>query len=389
MPTTAAHGPRALAIVLAGGAGSRLGPLTAGRAKPAVPFAGMFRLIDIALSNVAHSGITDVWVVEQYEPHALNDHLANGRPWDLDRTHGGLVILPPFQRRGDGDGDGALASGNADALVQQRQFVEQFAPDVVFTLSADHLYRLDLRDVLATHEANDAHLTIVTTDPPRDDDPTRFAWVSVDGGTVTDFAYKPDEPSGDRICTEVFAFDGPVLLEHLARLGDTGDAQGPGGGSAGDYGDRLVPDLVAGGRVVEHRLEGYWRDVGTLDAFHRAHMELVAADPPLVLDDPDWPFLTGSISAGPARVAATGRVSESLLSPGVDVAGTVQGSVLGRDVVIEEGATVRRSVVLDRAVVRAGAEVVDAIVDVGFAVQPGGTGDEDDSGVVIHAHPGE
>lgn len=386
MPSSVAHGPRTLAIVLAGGAGSRLGPLTAGRAKPAVPFAGMFRLIDIALSNVAHSGITDVWVIEQYEPHALNDHLANGRPWDLDRTRGGLVILPPFQRRGDDEGDGALASGNADALVQQRHAIEEFAPDVVVTLSADHLYRLDLRDVLATHEANDAQLTVVTTDPPRDDDPTRFAWVSADDGTVTDFAYKPDEPTGDRICTEVFAFDGPVLLEHLARLaGDTrADDGGDHGGSAGDYGDRLVPDLVADGRVVEHRLEGYWRDVGTLAAFHRAHMELVAPDPPLVLDDPDWPFLTGSISAGPARVAATARVAECLLSPGVDVAGTVEASVLGRDVVVEEGATVRRSVVLDGAVVRTGAEVVDAIVDVGYTVERGSTGDKDDSGVAIH-----
>jgi glucose-1-phosphate adenylyltransferase len=387
MPTPA-RAPRLLAVVLAGGAGSRLGPLTAHRAKPAVPFAGMFRLIDVALSNVANSGLTDVWVIEQFEPHALNDHLANGRPWDLDRTHGGLLILPPYQRRDDGDGkgdgDAALAEGNADALVRQRHAIEQFAPDVVFTLSADHLYRLDLRDVLATHREAGAGLTIVTTDPPADDDPTRFAWVSVDGdGTVVDFAYKPDRPDGDRICTEVFAFDGPLLVERLAAL-----AEDTAGGSAGDYGDRLVPELVAKGRVVEHRLEGYWRDVGTIGAFHRAHRELVAADPPLVLDDPGWPFLTGSISAGPARVARTARVSESLLSPGVDVAGTVEGSVLGRDTVVEEGAVVRRSVVLDRAIVRSGAEVVDAIVDVGVTVAPGDAGERDDSGVVIHAGPG-
>ena len=163
--------------MLAGGAGSRLGPLTATRAKPAVPFAGMFRLIDITLSNVANSGLTDVWVVEQYEPHDLNDHLANGRPWDLDRTRGGLLILPPYQRRGDGDGDAAVAAGNADALVHQRHAIAQFGPDVVIAVSADHLYRLDLRDVLATHQRAGARLTIVTTDPPAGDDPTRFAWV--------------------------------------------------------------------------------------------------------------------------------------------------------------------------------------------------------------------
>ena len=170
---------RVLVIVLAGGAGGRLSPLTDRRAKPSLPFGGMYRLIDIALSQVAHSGLRDVWVIEQYEPHALNDHLANGRPWDLDRTHGGLQILPPFQR---GDGDEAMASGNADALVQQRHLIADMAPDVVVTMSADHVFRLDLRDVLDTHAGAQARLTIVTTEVPTQDDPTRFAWVAVDDG---------------------------------------------------------------------------------------------------------------------------------------------------------------------------------------------------------------
>ena len=146
---------RVLVVVLAGGAGSRLAPLTDCLAKPAVPFGGMCRLIDITLSNVAHSGLSDVWVIEQYEPHALNDHLANGRPWDLDRTHGGLQILPPFQGRGDDD---ALAAGNANALVLNRRPMAGFDPDVVITMSADHVYRLDLRDVLDTHHQHDAAL---------------------------------------------------------------------------------------------------------------------------------------------------------------------------------------------------------------------------------------
>jgi glucose-1-phosphate adenylyltransferase len=373
---------RTLAVVLAGGEGSRLGPLTERRAKPAVPFAGMFRLIDVALSNVAHSGISDVWVVEQYEPHALNDHLANGRPWDLDRTHGGLRLLPPYQGRSDDSADAALASGNADALVQQHRFIAEFAPDVVVTLSADHLYRLDLREVLATHARAARAVTVVTTDPPGDDDPSRFAWVSVDGdGRVTDFAYKPERPTGDRICTEIFAFDGPTLLDRLSVLAGTE-------GSAGDYGDSLVPDLVASGDAVEHRFEGYWRDVGTIAAFHRAHMELTGDAPPLGLDDPEWPFLTGAIASGPARVAGGAVVARSLLSPGVRVAGEVEGSVLGRGVVIEPGATVLRSVVLDDAVVRAGARVVDAIVDVGAEVDAGATGRRDESGVTMHTAPG-
>ena len=373
---TAPRPARVLVVVLAGGAGSRLGPLTQRRAKPAVPFAGMFRLIDVALSNVAHSGLTDVWIVEQYEPHDLNDHLANGRPWDLDRTRGGLRLLPPFEARGD-DGDDALASGNADALAQQHRFIAEYAPDVVVTMSADHLYRLDLRDVLATHERTDAALTVVTTDPPADDDPGRFAWVSVDDGRVTGFEYKPDEPAGDRICTEVFAFDGPDLVARLAALAGAE-------GSAGDYGDSLVPDLVAEGRAFDHHLDGYWRDLGTIAAFHQAHMELTGDDPAVELDDPDWPFLTGSIAGGPARVTPSASVVGSLLSPGVRAAGTVDTSVLGRNVVVERDAVVRRSVVLDGAVVRAGANVVDAIVDVGAEVDGGTAGELDDSGITIY-----
>jgi glucose-1-phosphate adenylyltransferase len=374
---------RTLVIVLAGGKGSRLGPLTERRAKPAVPFAGMFRLIDVALSNVANSGLTHVWVIEQYEPHDLNDHLANGRPWDLDRTHGGLRLLPPFQARGQDGAEGAMATGNADALVQQRHLIAEFAPEAVITMSADHLYRLDLRDVLATHAESGAALTAVTTDPPAGDDPGRFAWVNVgDGGCITDFAYKPDSPAGDRICTEVFAFDGPGLVERLAALAEAD-------GSAGDYGDALVPALVEEGAAVEHRLGSYWRDVGTIAAFHRAHMELVGDAPPLDLDDPSWPILTGSIASGPARVAATASVHRSLLGPGADVRGEVEGCVVGRDVTIEQGASVRATVLLDGAVVRAGATVAEAIVDAGAEVGPDSKGEADPSGVTIYSPAAE
>jgi glucose-1-phosphate adenylyltransferase len=354
---TPEHRARVLVVVLAGGAGGRLAPLTDHRAKPSLPFGGTYRLIDIALSQVAHSGLQDVWVIEQYEPHALNDHLANGRPWDLDRTHGGLRIMPPFQR---GDGDDAMASGNAEALVQHRHLLAEAAPDVVITMSADHVFRLDLLDVLATHRAAAATLTVVTTDPPTGDDRSRFAWVGVDEGRVTAFEYKPDEPTGDRVCTEVFAYDAAELLARLDALAE--------GGPAGDYGDRLLPELVADGGVVEHRLEGYWRDVGTINAYHRAHMELLGDDPALRLDDPAWPLLTGSILGGPARVGAGAEVVNSLLSPGVVVAGAVEGSVLGRNVLVEAGALVRDSVVLDDAVVRAGTVVDGAIVEAGAHV---------------------
>ena len=377
-PAPSRHRPRVLVVVLAGGAGGRLTPLTDHRAKPSLPFGGTYRLIDIALSQVAHSGLQDVWVIEQYEPHALNDHLASGRPWDLDRTHGGLRILPPFVR---GDGEEALAAGNADALVQHRHLLAEAAPDVVITMSADHVFRLDLRDVLDTHAAAGATLTIVTTDPPAADDPTRFAWVGVEDGTVTAFEYKPDEPTGDRICTEVFAFDAPELLTRLETLADAGS-------SAGDYGDRLVPELVADGGVAEHRLEGYWRDVGTINAYHLAHMELLDDEPPLRLDDPAWPLLTGSIVGGPARVGVGAEVVGSLLSPGVIVHGAVEGSVLGRNVVVEAGALVRASVVGDDAVVRAGAVVDGAIVESGASVGPHDEARNDDGwDVTVYAAP--
>lgn len=370
--------------MLAGGAGSRLRPLTDRRAKPALPCAGMYRLIDVALSNVANSGLDEVWVIEQYEPHALNDHLANGRPWDLDRTHGGLRILPPFQGHDDNDGDEALASGNADAILQHIDLLESRGPDVVVTMSADHLYRLDVRDVLDTHWEAAADLTIVTTDMPSDDDPTRYSWVTVAGdGTVRDFAYKPERPTGDRICTEVFAFATPALVETLRALDD--------GGSAGDYGDRLVPDLVRAGNVVEHRMDGYWRDVGTLGSFHRAHMELLADKPPLRVDDPEWPFLTASVIGGPARLVDGAEVARSLLSPGCRVEGSVSDSVLGRNVVVAAGATVTSSVVLDDAIIGPGTDVRDAIVDIGITLDKDARGvDDDDSGITVYSDsPGD
>lgn len=358
--------PRVLVLVLAGGAGGRLRPLTADRAKPSVGFGGMFRLVDVALSNVANSALSDVWVLVQYEPHALADHLAGGRPWDLDRTHGGLRLLPPYQAADHDDGEATVAHGNADALVQHRDLLADHGADVVITMSADHVYRLDLRDVIDTHLAGNAAVTVVSTAAHPDDDPSRFAWVRVDDdGRIVDFEYKPDEPSGDRVCTEIFAFDGPALLAALDRL----DTDEP----AGDYGDKLLPDLVARGVAVDHHLDGYWRDVGTLRSFHRAHLELVEDEPPFDLDDPTWPLLTGSITGGPAQVGSSAVVQQVVLSPGVRVDGEVRRSVLGRHVVIEAGARLDRCVVLDGAVIRSGAIITDAIVNVGTTVGPRST----------------
>jgi len=354
--------PKVLALILAGGTGGRLGPLTADRAKPAVPFGGTHRLIDFALSNCLHSGLADVWVVEQYELHTLNDHLANGRPWDLDRTHGGLQVLPPSVEGGGGEaqGEGGFARGNADALWRQRELLRQFAPDLLLVLSADHLYRLDFRDLFDAHAAR-GHpaLTLVSTGVPPGEDPRRFALLRVDEGSgrVTDFAYKPADPAGrDLLAAEVFLFDAPTLVATLEELA-------AGGEQLRDYGDALLPRLVGRGGVFAHPMGGYWRDVGTLESFWRAHRDLLADPPAWRVDDPAWPILTAGHQRLPARVYASARVDNSLLSPGCEVRGRVERSVLGPGVRVAEGAAVQDSIVFHDARIEAGAEVRHAIVD--------------------------
>ncbi|HEY0792450.1 MAG TPA: glucose-1-phosphate adenylyltransferase family protein [Chthoniobacterales bacterium] len=354
--------PKVLAIILAGGKGGRLGPLTADRAKPAMPFGGTHRLIDFALSNCLHSGLADVWVVEQYELHTLNDHLANGRPWDLDRTHGGLQVLPPSVEGGGGEekGEGGFAQGNADALWRQRELLRQFAPDLLLVLSADHLYRMDFRDLLDAHAVyGNPALTLVSTRVPPGEDPRRFSLLRVEEGSgrVTDFAYKPADPAGrELLAAEVFLFDAPSLVTTLEELA-TGEAP------LQDYGHALLPRLVERGGVFAHPLEGYWRDVGTLESFWRAHRDLLSDPPVLRVDDPAWPILTAGQQRQPARVYASARVDNSLLSPGCEVRGRVERSVLGPGVRVAEGATVRDSIVFHEAHIEAGAEVRHAIVD--------------------------
>jgi glucose-1-phosphate adenylyltransferase len=256
---------RTLVMVLAGGAGSRLDPLTAGRAKPAVPFAGTFRLVDFPLSNCLNSGLSDVWVVQQHHPESLTDHLANGRPWDLDRTYGGLLVLHP--RLG---AKGGFHQGTADALWRNAELVREFDPDALVVVSADAVYRLDYAQLAAEHRERGAGLTVVTT-RVAPADAGRYGVVETADGKVTGYAYKPDEPASDLVANEVFVFRPEVALgaleEAAAELGDDAVAAG----ELADLGDTLLPRLVDAGGAVEHRLAGYRRDVGTLDAYWAAH----------------------------------------------------------------------------------------------------------------------
>ena len=360
-----------VALVLAGGTGGRLMPLTQARAKPMVPLAGQYRLIDVALSNLAHSGLQDVWIVEQYRPFTLNQHLAGGRPWDLDGTRHGLRILPPAQGRAEE----GFSRGNGHAIAQQVPVLEQFGASTVVVMSADHLYQLDLRPVLAEHAASGAELTVVTT--RTDEDPSRFGVVQADDdGAVTAYDYKPEDPEGSLVATEVFVFDVAALSEVVGELlaaedeagtkedGETDEDGDPVGGSLGDYGESIIPAFVDRGRVREHRLEGYWRDIGTLDAFFRAHREILDGTG-LDLTAEGWPLLTNARQSPPAWVAPDARVTGSLLGPGCRIAGEVVDSVVGPGVVVEAGATVRGSLLLGDATVPSGAVLDTVIVDVG------------------------
>jgi len=343
--------PRILCIVLAGGQGSRLGPLTIGRAKPSLPVGGNYRLIDISLSNAMHSALTDVWVLQQYEPHVLNEHLAGGRPWDLDRTRGGFRTLPPFEGH---DRDG-FASGNADALARNWPLIAAFDPDVLLVCSADHLFKLDYRDVIARHLDTGADATLVATAMPRGMDLSRYLLVDAENGAVRAVDYKPAQPKGRYVGTEVFAYRPDRLHEALKQLRNEG-------GDLGDYGERLLPLMVDQGTVVEYEHRGHWRDLGTPQAYLDGQLDLLGDRPPLSMDDPAWPFITSMPVRAPARVRRTAELDRVWLSPGADVAGTVVNSIIGPGVRVEPGAEIRHSVIMSDAVVRSGAQVSRAVL---------------------------
>jgi glucose-1-phosphate adenylyltransferase len=352
---------KTLVVVLAGGAGGRLELLTHERAKPAVSIAGTHRLIDFPLSNCTNSGLADVWVAQQFNPISLSDHLANGRPWDLDRTTGGLLILQP--RLGHDD-RGGFPKGTADALWRNAPLVKEFAPEALVVLSADAVYTQDYGALVEGHMDAGAAVTMVTT-RVEPEDAGRYGVVQVDGDRVRDYAYKPDDPATDVIANEVFVFRPEPLLETLEQLADAAGEEG----LQQDLGDELLPRLVDAGEARAHHFDGYWRDVGTVHAYWECHQELLADPPPIDLDDADWPVLTHAAARrASAHVLDGAEVRTSLLAPAARVAGTVERSVVGRGAVVERGATVRESVLLPGTVVRAGATIERAILDDGVEV---------------------
>jgi len=365
---------RTLALVLAGGKGSRLEALTEFRAKPAVPFGGHHRLVDVSLSNCMHSGIADVWVSVQYNPVSLVEHLANGRPWDLDRNKGGMLVLHPRQ----GSGRAGWATGTADGLWRNADLIRQHDAQALVVVSADAVYRMDYDEVVDAHVASGATVTMVTTKVPRAE-AGRYGVVQVEDGRVTEYQLKPDEPHSDLVCNEVFVFTpGPTLdlLDELAK--DADEEEG-----LQDLGHGLLPALVEQGVAREHRFEGYWRDVGTIEAYHSSHMDLLGKDPAFVLDDVSWPLVTRGGRRSPSSMLKGARFEDALVSPSTEVAGEVVRSVLSPGVVVEAGAVVRDSVLLHDVHVRAGATVVRAVVDASAEIAAGAQVGEEGGEIVL------
>jgi glucose-1-phosphate adenylyltransferase len=364
--------PGVLAVVLAGGAGSRLELLTSHRAKPAIPVGGSHSLIDVALSNCAHSHIRNVWVIQQHHPAALADALRNGRPWDLDRNHGGLLVLPPRQ---GGDREG-WHQGTADALWKNAPLIRELAPELLLVLSADALYRLDYAEVIDGHRASGAVATLVTTEV--DAGPERFGVVQVDSqGTITGYAYKPDAAQGNLVSIEVFVFHTDAVLTALEDVA-TDDPDG-----LEDLGHVVLPRLVRAGGVGEHRFDGYWRDLGTVDSYFEAHMDLLPDSSRFELDAPDWPIWSSMVQPGATRIASGATLDNVLIGGGADIAGTVRHSVVGQGAVVEPGAIVSHSVVLPGALISRGANVHRTILDSGARVGPDSTIGRVEGGIAL------
>ena len=322
-----------------------------------MPYGGMYRLIDFPLSNCMHSGIEDVWVIQQYQPHGLNDYVSNGRPWDLDRTYGGLRILHPHL----GDEEGGFHQGNADAIWRNARLIRECDPDVLLVLSSDHVYKLDYRDVVAHHLDGGKSVTLVVTEVSHDD-PSRFGVVVVGkDGSVSEYDYKPDDPKSKTVATEVFAFDPTALLDRLEHLADSLDDDE--GSGLEDLGDDLLPWMVEQNSAAAFRLPGYWRDLGTIEAYWGAHMDLLDDPPDIDLGGTDWPVRTVATQRPPAHVHSSAAIEAALLSPGCSVYGRVSRSVLAPGVVVEEDAVVSDSVLLQDYVVEAGATVEHSIID--------------------------
>jgi glucose-1-phosphate adenylyltransferase len=344
------------AVIMAGGEGSRLGTLTAKRTKPAVPFAGKYRIIDFTLSNCVNSGLFDIMILAQYRPHSLIDHIGAGGPWDLNRDFsGGVRMYSPYKARGSSD----WYLGTADAVQQNFRFIKQNYPDFVLILSGDHIYVMNYDALIAFHVDHQADVTICTIKVPLEE-ASRFGILTVDDKfRVTNFEEKPAEPDSDLVNMGVYLFNIDLLDKVLWE--DRGKTD-----SSHDFGKDIIPRLIAeGSRVYAFPYSGYWVDVGTVDSYWKAHMDLLAEMPPIDLNDRSWVIHTRTEERPPVRISSGAEVRDSMVSDGCVIApgAIVERSILSPGVRVLPGAVIRESVVLTDTVIQPGAKVARAIID--------------------------
>ena len=349
-----------VAMILAGGQGSRLGALTKNVAKPAVPFGGKYRIIDFPLSNCVHSGINTVGVLTQYQPLELNRYIGNGNPWDLDRSHGGVYVLPPYQSAKSGE----WYKGTANAIYQNLSFLESFKPENVLILSGDHIYKMHYGEMLKAHKESGAAVTIAVMPVPWEE-ASRFGIMNVDEeGTITDFEEKPAEPKSNLASMGIYIFTYEVLKKYLEA-----DERDP--SSANDFGKNIIPTMLENGeKMVSFRFEGYWKDVGTIHSLWEANMDLVDQPPKFDLNDRSWSIYSRNMALAPHYVGQNAKITNSTVTEGCFIDGEIKHSVifggveLGEgsvvsDSVIMPGAKIGKNVVIEKAVIGADAVIGD------------------------------
>ena len=370
-----------VAMLLAGGQGSRLGVLTRNLAKPAVPFGGKYRIIDFPLSNCVNSGIETVGVLTQYQPLELNDYIGNGQPWDLDSNNAGVHVLPPYQKQKKTD----WYKGTANAIYQNIPFIERYNPDYVVVLSGDHIYKMDYSKMLSFHKEKNAACTIAVYEVPMAE-ASRFGILNTnEDGSIYEFDEKPKKPKSNKASMGIYVFTWEKLRKYLEE--DENDPK-----SQNDFGKNVLPAMLSAGEAMyAYRFEGYWKDVGTIDSLWETNMDLLDPNVPLDLNDPEWRIYSRNPVMPPHYVAKGATIQNSLAAEGCNVYGTVDFSVLFAGVYVAPGAVVRDSIIMPGARIEEGAQVQyaivaeDSVVGAGAVVgqRPEDMDNKDDWGVAV------
>lgn len=343
---------KCVAMLLAGGQGSRLGVLTSKIAKPAVPYGGKYRIIDFPLSNCANSGIDTVGILTQYKPLELNDYVGSGKPWDLDRTNGGVHILPPYQ----GQQGGNWYKGTANAIYQNLEFIERYEPEYVLVLSGDHIYKMDYSKMIKEHEETGAACTIAVLEVPLEE-ASRFGIMNTkEDGTIYEFEEKPKNPKSNLASMGIYVFTWKKLKKYL-----TEDEAKP--DSSNDFGKDVIPAMLNAGELLRvYRFNDYWKDVGTVNSLWEANLDLLNPKIDLNLADQNWRIYSRTTGMPPQYISESADVENSLITDGCEVYGRLDYSVLFENVTVEEGADVEYSLVMPGAVIKRGAKVKYSII---------------------------